>query len=142
MTIVIRLDMAEAVDKASVDFQSLEDFLASPGERPVLLAVDEEVERIANHLPVIPEIALDFPTFFDGRHYSSAQILRKNYGYEGDIRAVGDVRVDQLEQMVRCGFNVFELADGQDPAIAREKLQGFSYSYQPTVDRDPLFLKR
>lgn len=128
-------------DAAAEAFVSLETFNAGGGSR-VRIEAGEEIDALADQLASIEVVALDFPAFSDGRAYSSASILRRTYGFTGEIRAVGDVRVDQLEQMVRCGFDAFDLADGQDTALAAEKLTGFTYSYQSTIDRKPLFHAR
>ena len=78
----------------------------------VVLAGDEEVETLVYDLPRIPVIALSFAKYRDGRHYSSARLLRERYGYTGEVRAVGDVLREQARFMVRCGFDAFEPADG------------------------------
>ena len=63
--------------------------------------------------------------------------------YQGEIRAIGDVRRDQLSQMIHCGFNAFELADGQDTNKCLEALDAFSENYQATVaNPEPLFRRR
>jgi len=132
----------ETINDAAADaFVSLEAFNTGGGSR-VRVDAGEEIEVIADQLASIEVVALAFPAFSDGRAYSSASILRRTYGFTGEIRAIGDVRIDQLEQMVRCGFDTFELADGQDSALAAEKLAGFTYSYQSTIDRKPLFHTR
>ena len=100
----------------------------------------EDIEQLANSVPII---GLNFPSFGDGRAYSSANILRRKFNYQGELRAIGDVRRDQLEQMQRCGFNSFQMADGQDVEKSLAGLEGFSYNYQTSIDRpDPLFQKR
>jgi uncharacterized protein (DUF934 family) len=123
---------------------SLEEFLAldEKSGQAVWLDIDEEVETIADFVADIPVIALNFPVFSDGRAYSSATILRRQLDYKGELRAIGDVRADQLEQMCRCGFDSFELADDQNVERALSNLAGFSHSYQATIDRAPLFSKR
>ena len=98
----------------------------------VWLDSHEEVEELADDLPFLALIALNFPSFTDGRAYSTAVMLRRHYDYQGDIRAMGDVRKDQLEQMTRCGFSSFELAEGQPMEAALAALRIFSYSYQAT----------
>ncbi len=117
--------------------------LAERNDIGIWLDADEEVEEIAdcaNHFPVI---ALRFPTFFDGRSLSSANLLRRKYGYAGELRAIGDVRRDQIDQMQRCGFNAFQLAEGQNPEKALLGLNGFTHAYQNAVDREqPLFRQR
>ncbi|MEE2915148.1 MAG: DUF934 domain-containing protein [Pseudomonadota bacterium] len=109
----------------------------------VWLDADEDVEELEVHLDQIDVIALNFPMYNDGRALSSANILRRRYGFEGEIRAIGDVRRDQLEQMQRCGFNAYSMAEGQDVAASLNGLKGFSHSYQAAIDRtDPLFRSR
>ena len=129
--------------EGDTEMLSLEAFLAGNNKaQAVWLDADEEVESIADYLSEISAVGLNFPAFSDGRPYSGAAILRRHYHFAGEVRAIGDIRVDQLEQMVRCGFNAFHLADGQNSDRALEKLRGFSFSYQQTVDREPLFRKR
>jgi uncharacterized protein (DUF934 family) len=94
-------------------------------ESPVLVA--DDLERFA-------VIALEFPAFRDGRAYSYARILRERYGFAGELRAVGDVLMEQLHFMLRVGFDAFELG-GDDPVAAYETaLKDFSVWYQPTGD--------
>lgn len=114
--------------------------IAGRDDLGVWLDAHEEAEALTGLVQSLPVIALNFPAFFDGRSLSNATILRRQLGYHGELRAVGDVRCDQLEQMQRCGINAFELAPGQDKARALKALAGFSYSYQGSVDRpQPLF---
>ena len=83
-------------------------------------------------------MALNFPTVRDGRPYSSASILRRQLGYAGELRAIGDLRPDQFEQMSRCGFDLLCLADGS--VVAAADVQKFSFHYQSSADRsEPLF---
>ena len=123
-------------------FLANKDALAGRTDFGIWLDSHEEVETISQDINC-PVIALNFPAFTDGRAYSSANILRSQYGYIGEIRAIGDVRRDQLEQMLRCGFDAFELAEGQDFEDAICSLKGFSQNYQTTADRpEPLFRRR
>lgn len=109
----------------------------------VWLEAGEEIETIADQVHELPVIALNFPAFGDGRNYSSANILKRTLKYQGEIRAIGDVRRDQIHQMLDCGFNAFELADGQDIEKCLAALDGFSQNYQSTVERpEPLFRRR
>lgn len=109
----------------------------------VWLEAGEDIEDIAEFVNELPVVALNFPAFADGRAYSSANLLKRTMQYHGEVRAIGDVRRDQLSQMVHCGFNAFELAEGQDAAKCLEALEGFSYNYQSTVATpEPLFRKR
>ncbi len=63
-----------------------------------------------------------------------ARLLRERHGYKGELRAVGKIRVDQVYLLARCGFNSFELLDGEDPVLAIAQLERFSVAYQPGVD--------
>lgn len=103
----------------------------------------EEIESIAENVTTIPLIALEFPSFTDGRHYSSARILRERYHYQGEIRAIGDVLKDQLFAMHRCGFNSFVIKQGKDINNALLGLTDFSETYQAAVIQPlPLFKRR
>jgi uncharacterized protein (DUF934 family) len=75
------------------------------------------VEEIADDLEHFQVIALNFPAFTDGRHYSSARLLRDRYGYKGEMRAIGDVLRDQLFYMRRCGFDAFAVRPDRDPMM-------------------------
>ena len=136
------IDLEIAADTTG-PITTLEEFLAAD-QKPNAVFIDshEEVESIKEFAPTLAVIALNFPTFLDGRAYSSANLLRREYGYKAELRAVGDIRIDQLEQMTRCGFNAFQLADGQNIEQGLERLKGFSFSYQPAFNREPLFRHR
>ena len=117
--------------------------LSNRQDTGVWLAAGEEVEALEGVLDRLPVVALDFPAFTDGRAYSSANILKRKLGYQGEIRAIGDVRRDQLEQMAQCGFNAFEMAPGQDVENSLPGLSGYTHNYQSTVARpEPLFRQR
>lgn len=116
------------------------DKLAADAEVGVWLNSDEDPQLIVDDLAGIALIALNFPIFSDGRPYSSANMLRRVYAYQGELRAVGDVRRDQMEQMHRCGFNAYQLGQGQNLEAALAGLKLFSHSYQSSIDRpQPLF---
>ena len=93
--------------------------------------------ELAEDLPRIAVVALEFPKFNDGRAYSQARLLRERHGYTGEIRAVGDVLRDQLFFMARAGFDAFELRADRSLEDALEAFGDFSESYQPAVD-EPL----
>ncbi|MHA6878425.1 DUF934 domain-containing protein [Ralstonia pseudosolanacearum] len=75
-------------------------------------------------------IAIDFPVYTDGRGYSIAQLLRHQLGWQGALRAVGDVMIDTVHYLARCGFDSFALKPGHDPEAALRALSTFSASYQ------------
>lgn len=109
----------------------------------VWLQSHEQIEEIAGDLQLFQVIALDFPVFTDGRHFSTARLLRERYGYKGEIRAIGDVLRDQIFFMHRCGFDAFAVRPDRDPYDALQALQDFSVTYQTGVDQPlPLFRRR
>ena len=114
---------------------------ARDGGLGIWLDADEAVEEIADDLQYFQVVALNFPVFTDGRHYSSARLLRERYGYKGEVRAIGDVLRDQLFYMRRCGFDAFAVRPDRDPYDALQSLKDFSVTYQAAVD-DPLPLFR
>ena len=76
----------------------------------------EAIDALVPDLPRLALIALAFPKFNDGRSFSKASMLRRTHGFSGEIRAVGDVLWDQLQLMVRCGFDAFEITN--EPTLA------------------------
>ena len=111
------------------------------GQTGVWLDSNEGAETIAADLRRLPLIALRFPAFTDGRGYSTARLLRERYGYQGELRAVGEVLGDQLFYMLRCGFDAFELAAGKNVELALKCFDDFSVTYQAATD-DPRPLYR
>jgi len=88
-------------------------------------------------------IAINFPKYGDGRGYSIARLLRERYGYQGELRAIGVVARDHLHAMAQCGFDTFELREGEDAQAALAAFGDFSEAYQATaVQRVPLFRRR
>lgn len=113
------------------------------GEIAVWLNSDEDVAEIADHLPQLSLVALNFPVFSDGRSYSNARALRQRYDYQGEIRAIGDVARDQLFYMSRCGFDAFELRYDQDEELCLQAFNDFKTTYTSTVTEPlPLFKRR
>jgi uncharacterized protein (DUF934 family) len=105
-----------------------------PGRLGLRLASDARVEAVLAHLPRLKLIAVEFPTFRDGRGYSLARLLRQRHGFAGDIRAVGDVLRDQLDLMWRCGFTSALLRDS-DPLAALGDARGlYRLAYQTAAD--------
>ncbi|AYC32876.1 DUF934 domain-containing protein [Pseudomonas cavernae] len=117
--------------------------LARDGGLGVWLDAGEEIEEIADALDNFQVIALNFPSFTDGRHYSTASLLRQRYGYQGEVRAIGDVLRDQLFAMKRCGFDAFAVREDRDPYDALKAFEEFSEVYQAAIDQPlPLFRRR
>lgn len=104
---------------------------------------DEEVEEIGEQANMFPLIAVNFPSFMDGRGFSTGRLLRERYGYTGQLRAIGNPNRDQLFYLKRCGFDAFDLREGTDLEAALASLNDFSVSYQNSVDQpDPLFRRK
>ena len=76
----------------------------------------DDPAALVPHLDAVPLVAIDFPVFNDGRGYSTAAVLRSRYRYRGDLRAIGDVLIDQLFFLRRVGFTSFPLRADQDHA--------------------------
>ena len=75
-------------------------------------------------------IAIEFPTYTDGRGFSLAQILRTQLGWLGELRAVGDVLIDTIHYLARCGFDSFLVKEGHDPELALKSFETFTVHYQ------------
>ena len=109
----------------------------------VWLNSDEAPEAIKDSCQQLPVIAINFPAFADGRGYSYAQLLRTQYGYKGELRAIGDVLRDQLFYLKRCGFNSFAMREDQKLDEAVSNLKDIDETYQAAADnRQPLFQRR
>lgn len=119
---------------------------ASPRSDQLAPLLDSDVElgqELAHELHTAPLVAISFPAFTDGRGYTLARLLRERYAISGEIRAVGDVLIDQLFYMARCGFDTFDLREDQIIENAIKALDTFSLSYQSVVDiPEPLFARR
>lgn len=116
---------------------------ARRGRLGLRLAPTDDPAAIAADLDRFALIAVAFPVFTDGRGYSIARLLRERYGWRGELRAVGDVRRDQLFLYARCGFDSFALRDDQDVAAALAAFGDFSVRYQAAADEpQPLFRRR
>jgi uncharacterized protein (DUF934 family) len=121
----------------------IEKIAASGQALGVWLDSNEGPEAIADALASFTIIALNFPKFTDGRAYSTARLLRERYAYTGEIRAIGDVLIDQLFYLHRCGINAFALRADQNLNKALAYFATISESYQAAADQPlPLFRRR
>jgi uncharacterized protein (DUF934 family) len=137
----------DADTPAAGDLLPLARFLALPPEARgglgVWLRPADDPLALAGHVAATRLIAVDFPTFRDGRGYSTATLLRTRVKFGGDLRATGDVLVDQLAYLRRVGFSQFALRADQSPQRAAAALAGFSDAYQASVSHpQPLFRRR
>ena len=101
-------------------------------EKTLQIANDAELTDIvaSGALQGVERIELHFPKFTDGRAFSQAVLLRRRHGFAGDLRATGDVLIDQLVQMARSGFTSAVLAEGQNLAAAERQFARYSAFYQ------------
>lgn len=126
-----------------VTFLSQTESLLKRGNVAVLLKGDDQPEQLAAHLSQLPLVCVNFPAFTDGRGYSIARLLRERFDYQGDIRALGDVLIDQLFFMRRCGISSYLLKDGLNAEKALGYFKTIGETYQTAVDEpQPLFRRR
>jgi uncharacterized protein (DUF934 family) len=116
----------------------------SAPEAPALrLQPTDDPAAFADRLAGAVRVEVNFPKFTDGRGYSIARLLRERHGYRGELRAVGDIRRDQVFYLSRVGFDAFVLREGEDADQALAALGDFSEAYQASVERPlPLFRRR
>lgn len=105
------------------------------GSQPQTLALPNDAEPRSVALEGVQRIDLHFPKFTDGRAYSQAFLLRRRLGFQGEIRATGDVLVDQVLQMQRSGFDSAVLRADQNPAFVPSQLQRFDSFYQGDAEQ-------
>lgn len=99
----------------------------------VRLEAGDDARALLPHLARLALIEVGFPSFRDGRGYSAASILRAA-GYRGELRAAGDVLVDQIAFLRRVGFDSFAPRAAIDPATLAAALARYSTVYQPAAD--------
>jgi uncharacterized protein (DUF934 family) len=102
----------------------------SAGQNTLKIANDIDVDSLQAELHTADSVELHFPKFSDGRAFSQAVQLRRRLGYQGEIRATGDVLIDQLVQMQRTGFSSAVLRDDQDATHGQKLLTQYAAFYQ------------
>jgi len=112
---------------------SLDAFLDQSNACSVRLEAGDDVRRLGPVLDRIRLVEVDFPKFRDGRGFSSARILRE-MGYTGEIKATGDVLVDLIWFMRRCGFDSFAPDVPMNPADVEAALNRYPHVYQQAAD--------
>ena len=116
------------------------DVQAEPGVNVLAIANDADVTALS--LEGVDRIELDFPKFSDGRAFTQAYLLRRRRKFTGDIRATGDVLIDQLVQMQRTGFSSAVLKEGKDVMDAQRQFDRYAAFYQAdVVVQKPLFAR-
>ena len=106
------------------------DYQSPPESGHGVLVLANDVNALDVNLDGITQVDLQFPAFTDGRAFTQAYLLRRRRGFTGDIRATGDVLIDQLVQMQRTGFSSAVLREGVDPADAQRQFERFGGFYQ------------
>ena len=128
---VLRLRDDEPHDEPAV---TLDAFLADQtNATAVRIEAGDDARALLPMLDRLSLVEVSFPSFRDGRGYSSARILREA-GYRGELRAAGDVLVDQIAFMRRCGFDSFAPEAPIDPAVLAAALARYPAVYQPAAD--------
>ena len=135
----LRFDGARLIQRPALADTEISLAAFQAGARPeggrfaLALPNSQAPEQLGADLHRFATIVLEFPVFRDGRAYSQARILREQLGFRGEIRARGDILRDQIDFMIRCGFDAFEVAaDAADEASA--SVGEIGHVYQPAAD--------
>jgi len=149
---VLRLHGGEAADRIAVPagkvivplpvWNCQYEALQGRTELGLWLAGFDRAEDITDAVHRFPVIAIDFHKYNDGRGYTLAYRLRKQMGYRGELRAMGDVLHDQLFYLKRVGFDAFAVREDKDAHAALAGFNDFSLTYQAAVDIDAPLFKR
>jgi uncharacterized protein (DUF934 family) len=128
---LLRFRDDEAHDEPAITLDSFLEGQTNAGA--VRLEAGDDARALLPHLEQLALVEVSFPTFRDGRGYSAARILREA-GYRGELRAAGDVLVDQLSYMRRCGFDSFAPEAPIDGETLKRSLERYDYRYQAAAD--------
>lgn len=128
---LLRFRTDEAQDEPAVTLDAFLD--GQTNATAVRLEAGDDARALLPRLDQLALIEVSFPTFRDGRGYSAARILREA-GFTGELRAAGDVLVDQLAHMRRCGFDSFAPQAPLDSATLRAALDQYDHHYQRAAD--------
>lgn len=113
------------------------------GKVGIRVTGDAELDQLPEDLNQLQLIDILFPVFRDGRGYSLARLLRERKGYQGELRASGDVLRDQLFYLQRCGFNSFATREDRCVEDALNGLSDFSVTYQADAnEKRPIYQRR
>ncbi|WJR66775.1 DUF934 domain-containing protein [Neorhizobium sp. CSC1952] len=100
----------------------------------VVIRPADDVRRLEPYLYRLEIVAVDFPAFNDGRAFSHASLLRERLAYKNELRAVGDVLIDQIPLMLRVGIDSFSVKNATALKRLEEgRLPGIAVHYQPTA---------
>lgn len=112
---------------------TLDSFIGQSNATAVRLEAGDDARALLPQIDQLALVEVSFPGYRDGRGYSSARILREA-GYTGELRAAGDVLVDQIPLMRRCGFDSFAPEAPIDIQTLRASLERYDYVYQGAAD--------
>ncbi len=112
---------------------TLDAFLGQSNATAVRIESGEDARILLPYLDRLALVEVSFPKFRDGRGYSTGRILREA-GYTGELRAQGDVLVDQIPLMRRCGFDSFAPEAPVDQAVLEASLARYEFHYQAAAD--------
>src|SRR5580700_8469277 len=127
-------EAAAVLVSAARFLENPEGLLAKAAKLGVIWPNNRDLDDLLPFLDRLAVVALVFPTFRDGRAYSQARLLRERYGYEGELRAAGQVLRDQFVFMLRAGFDAFEVRKESDAEAFTITAKRYSVFYQPTGD--------
>src|SRR5256886_8865589 len=119
-----------------------EAMLRRAGKLGVIWPNNRNLDDLVPYLDRLAAVALVFPSFRDGRAYSQARLLRERHGYDGELRATGQVLRDQFVFMSRAAFDAFEVKKDADADAVAETMKRYSGFYQPTGDAPATPLNR
>jgi uncharacterized protein (DUF934 family) len=123
-----------ALVSAARFLENPESLLAKTAKLGVIWPNNRDLDDLVSFLDRLAVVALVFPTFRDGRAYSQARLLRERYGYNGELRATGQVLRDQFLFMLRAGFDALEARKESDAEAFALTAERYSVFYQPTGD--------
>jgi uncharacterized protein (DUF934 family) len=114
--------------------ENAETLLRRAAKVGVIVPNNRDLDDLEPYFERLAAIALVFPSFRDGRAYSQARLLRERYGFDGELRAIGQVLRDQFMFMTRAGFDAFEVKKDSDAHAFAETIRRYTVFYQPTGD--------
>ncbi len=120
-------------EQADVAAVTVDSFLDQADADAVRIEPGDDARDLLPHLDRLRLVEVNFPAYTDGRGYSAARLLRE-HGYTGELRAVGDVLVDQLAYMRRCGIDSFAPERPLNEEAARKALEVLPQAYQAAAD--------
>ena len=134
---------SEVLRKHLIPFEQMDQYsFPRHQEWGVWVTADLDLENRPDYLLAVPVIAILLSSPEDGRIFTIARMLRQRYHFQGEIRAVGNVPLDQLYYLASCGCDSFALSGDVRLDDIGNYLQPYSENYQENVRRPPLFYRR